>query len=105
MTVTETLLALGTSWNPLQHEGELPEPEVEPVHYPLAIRLNLMAKYLDIFRISSNSRDLDAVAHGGVGRIVNDEAKGLTCLRQHAALWSALRKKISAFVKYYCDGP
>jgi hypothetical protein len=92
MRVLESFLSAG-----VEGGGVAPDPSrIREVQRPLPIepcsRLGVVSNYLKTVRVGCDGGALRGVEIGGIGRVVQDESRGLARLRVHAKLWQALRR-------------
>ena len=85
--LVEHALALGVR---LDHEGS------RPVSGPaaLALKEEVVRRYLDVMVVSSGPRCANV---GGIGRVLGSSREGWGNIRQHALLWSELRRRGAGF--------
>jgi len=66
---------------------------------------DVVASYLAWLRAQHGGTSVEAVDAGGAGRIAGDAGLGLAALRQHAALWRALRRRGAKFCEVLLASP
>jgi hypothetical protein len=76
----------------LAGSASLPDPTALPAG-PLQDKLRAIATYLPLFAAGRADGRVQTVALYGIGRIVQDEAKGWRALRSHTRLWRQLRSR------------